>query len=602
MKPARILGLSAWLLMVFCLTSAWAVPIALMDEPNYNVTLVGSKGEQDLGKLTEIDRQSRAMVGFGQLVEGKRCLLVRGPDEASLRLTFNLRAPQGRNPVLDFATKSRGAGEARLTVLARSSGLTVTLFTGKLPSDRWLPLVLPLSTRPHAKLEISFEVKCSSITTMALLAEPLVYGEGDSGGGRRGYVMSGLNVAPWGGLSVRVSPGTAVIEGREVDLAEPAILEVAPPVIAWFRDEEAVLPEGDPAFNTGYKLKGAMCSYHAAVDALMAKSVLVKTAPGQAGEELERGVDYLLNGPYATLTRRPQGKAPADKPVYIDYAVSLQRIDSLVLAEDGQLRIIPGESRLVLPKPPAIPSGCLALANIHVPFGASELALANVMQITDRKPSLVVSRDRRAELPKTQALLDAGEPLTIVCLGDSVTAGGEALSEGDHWRDRLAAGLMARYPGQEIKVINSGVGGTNSTFGLERFEKDVAAYKPNLTIVMFPLNDAGLPLEQTRANMVEITRRARELGSEVLYMTSNSSLWGGQRLVEVNDLYLELGKELGVPVADAWEAYGRLPERGWPGNALLANTINHPGPMGHWIFYAELMNFFGGFDEAECPL
>jgi len=150
-----------------------------------------------------------------------------------------------------------------------------------------------------------------------------------------------------------------------------------------------------------------------------------------------------------------------------------------------------------------------------------------------------------------------------------------------------------------LKVINAGVGGTGTNFGLERFDKDVAAYKPDLVTVMFPLNDCGLSDEQLRHNMVTIIERCRKLGAEVILMTSNSSLWGEPRLSQVNQMYRDLGKEFNVPVADAYADYNRLREKGIPWQSVLANSINHPDKRGHWIFYAELMNFFGGY-EGPC--
>src|SRR4029077_1982917 len=55
-----------------------------------------------------------------------------------------------------------------------------------------------------------------------------------------------------------------------------------------------------------------------------------------------------------------------------------------------------------------------------------------------------------------------GEPVTIVCLGDSVTAGGNASKPELRYVDVFAAGLRERFPNAKIEVQNISAGGSNS--------------------------------------------------------------------------------------------------------------------------------------------
>src|SRR4051794_31980867 len=71
----------------------------------------------------------------------------------------------------------------------------------------------------------------------------------------------------------------------------------------------------------------------------------------------------------------------------------------------------------------------------------------------------------------------------IVCLGDSITQGGEAPG-GYVWL--LRRYLTALYP--NIEVINAGISGHKSTDMLERFQRDVLDKKPNLVTISVGVN------------------------------------------------------------------------------------------------------------------
>jgi len=46
------------------------------------------------------------------------------------------------------------------------------------------------------------------------------------------------------------------------------------------------------------------------------------------------------------------------------------------------------------------------------------------------------------------------------------------------------------YPRTPINMIHAGISGDGAKSGLERIERDVIAYKPDLTVVSFVLNDS----------------------------------------------------------------------------------------------------------------
>ena len=78
--------------------------------------------------------------------------------------------------------------------------------------------------------------------------------------------------------------------------------------------------------------------------------------------------------------------------------------------------------------------------------------------------------------------LASGEPIVIVAIGSSSTAGAGASSTAANYPSRLEAELRERLPGRPIRVINRGIGGEAIGEMLERFDRAVVAAKPDLVL------------------------------------------------------------------------------------------------------------------------
>jgi lysophospholipase L1-like esterase len=91
-------------------------------------------------------------------------------------------------------------------------------------------------------------------------------------------------------------------------------------------------------------------------------------------------------------------------------------------------------------------------------------------------------------LARVAQRLKSGEPITIVAIGSSSTAGTGASSSAASYPSRLAVELTQRFPGHPITVLNRGVGGEEIHDMLERFGTDVIATKPDLVLWQFGTN------------------------------------------------------------------------------------------------------------------
>jgi acyl-CoA thioesterase I len=120
-------------------------------------------------------------------------------------------------------------------------------------------------------------------------------------------------------------------------------------------------------------------------------------------------------------------------------------------------------------------------------------------------------------LTRVARKLSRGEPVTIVAIGSSSTAGAGASSPAANYPSRLQAELRERFHGRTIKVINRGVGGEEVPDMLKRFDQAVVAAKPDLVIWQLgtnsvirnhPVNDHGMliraGIEKIRATGADV--------------------------------------------------------------------------------------------------
>ena len=124
----------------------------------------------------------------------------------------------------------------------------------------------------------------------------------------------------------------------------------------------------------------------------------------------------------------------------------------------------------------------------------------------------------------TQALerFQSAEHFRIVLFGASNT---ERYMPGIHWSDVLETSMRMKF-GRKFQIINSGVSGNNTRHALNRFDRDVALFQPDLVIVTFGGNDREqeakdryIPEEEYRENLRQIVRKIHALGALCVLQT-----------------------------------------------------------------------------------
>lgn len=194
--------------------------------------------------------------------------------------------------------------------------------------------------------------------------------------------------------------------------------------------------------------------------------------------------------------------------------------------------------------------------------------------------------DRPAHLPRLTARLQAHQPVRLVVLGSSSTAGTGASQPDLGYVAQLTQRLRADWGAGQVEVINRGVGGNTLADEYARRERDVYTAQPDLVIVQAGTND-GLrgvtPDRFARQLKTFITElKARQLDVLLIdnqWLTDRPGLDNYGQVVEAMH---RVAQEEGVGVVSRFELGQQLVSQGLPATEQLAADGLHPNDFMHW--------------------
>lgn len=197
-------------------------------------------------------------------------------------------------------------------------------------------------------------------------------------------------------------------------------------------------------------------------------------------------------------------------------------------------------------------------------------------------------------------LLTFGEkPVTIVCLGDSVTGVYYHTGGRRAYPEMLEIAIKLAIPKANVTVINAGISGHTTQNGLERLDRDVLSKKPDLVTVSFGLNDmTRFTEEQFRKNLETIVARCREAKADVVLCTPNAVLNTGGRPIDKLERYCDViratARDLKLAVCDQYRAGdAQRKQDAWAWRLTLSDEI-HPNMDGHKLMAEELCRTIAG--------
>jgi lysophospholipase L1-like esterase len=199
--------------------------------------------------------------------------------------------------------------------------------------------------------------------------------------------------------------------------------------------------------------------------------------------------------------------------------------------------------------------------------------------------------------------LRAGEPVTIVALGDSNTCNHIFTAGAKQWPELFATELQTQCDSQQVTLINRGICGDTAQQGLSRLQRDVLRFDPDLVIVTFGTNDANKEVVDTYLpSLRSIVRQCTDRGSVVLLKTitpilesqpTPAHLWlNDTRHQEVVEQTVAYARQEGVPCIDIYNLWRDKEREGTLGMARLMFDEVHTNSAGHRLVARMLLPAF----------
>ena len=342
---------------------------------------------------------------------------------------------------------------------------------------------------------------------------------------------------------------------------------------------------------------------------------------------LDPGKDYTVEPQFAWIA---PGQAPdsVNNRYSLDYTMRMQRVD-VIAEKDGEIRLFTGSEALVCPPWPLLDPRWTGLARIYQRFTdkLDESAVYPIYRPAyGRTINFQVRSDRSARMPGQADVNEPSEtdnPLwpqvidysrylsgsaqafarlrdrfarankfSMVYFGDSITQGGDVPPDLRFTR-RFSRYLKEYAPQKHLTFHNAAVGGTNSIYGRERFDRDVLAHNPDAVTILFALNDRTMDDRTFLENHNYFIDRLNEINAVPILLTSNMNT--GSRMAGLDraeERIRALSRTRELVCLDAYGIWKALPEYGIPYETLLSNGINHPDGIAVGVFFELLKMAF----------
>ena len=209
-----------------------------------------------------------------------------------------------------------------------------------------------------------------------------------------------------------------------------------------------------------------------------------------------------------------------------------------------------------------------------------------------------------AKLPPLSGVVEklkAGEAVTILTLGDSITWGTNVGGNPEAYPALLGKMLEARYGNERVRIVNRAIGGSTTCKGRQWLNRDVRGLDADLVTVMFGFNQrpGGDRAKATEAFTASLVRYVEEVAGAVRRPPACiliATIPGNKANWERLDCYAQGIRELGkkhpnVTVADANAHFKKM---GQPAYAKLMSDEAHPNRAGQQEMAEVLLRTIAG--------
>ena len=204
-----------------------------------------------------------------------------------------------------------------------------------------------------------------------------------------------------------------------------------------------------------------------------------------------------------------------------------------------------------------------------------------------RQRSLVSAGDP-ARMQAVLAKARRGEPVCVAAIGGSITAGGANTKDPERrYIRQVAQWFEQTFPGLKVRMINAGIGATNSGYGALRVQRDVIAHQPDLVIVEYAVNDdTGLAkLDESYEGVLRqlLNSSTNRAVVELFFMHKDGHNAQPEQTV--------LGRHYGLPMISFRDAVWPELESGGLKWETIYDDVVHPNDAGHDIASGLLRGF-----------
>ena len=196
---------------------------------------------------------------------------------------------------------------------------------------------------------------------------------------------------------------------------------------------------------------------------------------------------------------------------------------------------------------------------------------------------------------------EAGEKVTIACIGGSITQGTIATGKRDTeveerkaYADRFFDWWEERFPGTEFQFVNAGIGGTDSYLGVHRLERDVLESEPDLVLVEFAVNDGNNNFYKKSYDNLLYNLLTNDAAPAVicLFMAQTSGV-----SAQTNEVLV--GYHYSVPMLSYANVISDMIKNGRYTEKELSGDGVHPSALGHAVTGEILWNYLNSVYEVR---
>ena len=174
-------------------------------------------------------------------------------------------------------------------------------------------------------------------------------------------------------------------------------------------------------------------------------------------------------------------------------------------------------------------------------------------------------RPQNAPLARVLAKLKAGQPITLVTMGDSLTDANHWTNREHNWPLLLKAEIKRKY-GSEVTIVNPAMGGTELRHNLIVMPRwSSTTPSPDLVTILFGFNDwsngmRSKNFQATQQDAIDRVRRATNGKAEVLILTTCPSLENGTTFEELAVACRQAAKSKNAGLGDTYSMFQAVPQ------------------------------------------